>query len=107
MATEAEEAVRRLVAEIAERLDVDPPAVRFVADAAFVRWDPELGVRVPARVLAHYDRFGTMPTADARDVAFAMAKVAARRAGTDDPTLVEVEALSFAEAFVRDRVLNR
>lgn len=106
MTTEAEEVVRELVAEVADRLDVDPPVVRFVADAASVRWDPGQGVRVPARVVAHYDRFGTMPTADARDVAFAMAKTAARRAG-GDPTLVEVEALAFAEAFVRDRVLNR
>lgn len=107
MTTEAEDLVRGLVAEIAERLDVDPPAVRFVAGAATARWTPGEGVRVPARVVAHYDRFGTLPTTDARDVAFAMAKAAARRAGTDDPTLVEVEALSFAEAFVRDCVLNR
>lgn len=106
MPTESKTVLRDLVAEVAQRLSVDAPPVRFVEGAATVRWDAAEGLRVPARVVAHHDRFGTVPTSVARDVAFAMAKTAARRSGTDDAILVEVEALSFAEAFVRDRVLN-
>lgn len=107
MNAEAEQAVRDLVAEIAERLDVETPPVVFAAEAAAVRWDEKRGLRLPTHVVAHVTRFGTVPTAAARDMAFAMAKTAARRDGVAEPTLVEVEALSFAEAFVRDRVLNR
>ncbi len=107
MSSEAEDVIRALVGEIARRLGVEPPTVRFVEGAAAVRWERGTGVRVPAHVLAHFDRFGTVPTAAARDVAFAMAKAAERQAGEDDATIVEVKALSFAEAFVRDRVLNR
>lgn len=99
--------MRGIVEEAAARLGLEPPEVEFVAAAAVVRWDETRGLRVPIRTMAHYDRFGNVPTDAARDIALALAKKAAGRSGETDATLIEIEALSFAEAFVRDRVLNR
>ena len=99
--------VRALVALACDDLDIESPDVRFRADAFSIRVDPSGVLHVPTAGRAHHERFGNVPTDTARGLADALKRHEMRtHAKGDDPELVEIEAMLFAEVFVRDRVLG-
>lgn len=61
---------------------------------------------VPRADADHWSRFGTLPTSLVRDLAYHAKRAALARAGVENQAVVEADALTYAEVFLRSAYLE-
>jgi hypothetical protein len=90
----------RLLAALAQDLGSGIPTVRELRGGLHAHLEGEV-LLVPQQFVKHWLRFGILPTALIRDVAYASKRRQLLRTGATKASSVEADAMAYAERFLR------